>query len=224
MAIGTPRAGAISVYGASGTTSTVQYPAGVAAGEFLLIAIPARTNQSFSASGWTHVAAQSGTYTRFTYLWKIADAGDVGASTVTVSGPAVLRTMKMLAVPGVDPASPIAGTSSYSGDDGAVTTTTMPGLTPPVAGCMPVWGATGFLGAGATYTPTWNNGQLNPPGTTEWLDTWQEVSGSNGRAGCSYWQTPLADTTTTGTRGAEATTAATSSGHVFPAAAGARGR
>lgn len=210
MSIGTPRAGALTRAGTSSSTATVSYPSGVTAGELLVIAIGARANPGteFTADGWTAIRAQGASYARFAFLYRVATAAHTGS--VTVSGPAVLRSLKMLAVPGVDPATPIDQAPTMFQGDGSVAdpVTVMASQTPSVPGCMPLWGASGFQGPGATWTPTPSSG------VTEWLDTWQESSTSSteGRSACAYWQIPLADTSPTGERRATPTVAATSAG------------
>jgi len=217
VAIGTPKIGPIAVYAATGTTSTVAYPDNVVIGDFLLIAIPARANTAFSALGWSVIDAQAsgGDFTRFTFMWRIATSIDVNASSVTVTGPAVLRSFKMMAVSGVDQTNPLDGTpTNFIGDSTAANTAiSIPSQTPTTTGCMPVWGVTGFLGAYVKWEPQ-KNGVVNGTNVVEWLDTWQEVTVSStaGRSGAAYWETPLNNSAATGTRGGLPQAAATSVG------------
>lgn len=225
MAIGTPRNGTIAPYGLGGGTqsapvlgnSNVPYPTGVALGDYLEIAITARvastTSVDYSATGWFHVKAQSGTNTRWTYLYKIAEQVDVDRSATTtplaVYGELVVRTFKMSAVSGVDPANPIDGPPTiYSTEATSSTVVSMASQTPTISGAMLRWGAAGFLGT-STWTPTRDEGQPNP-NAIEWFDMWQE-SNTGGRSGAAYWETWDA-TTPTGSRGATPTTPATSAG------------
>lgn len=214
-----PAIGAIAGGGTGVTTTNVPYPSVVRPNDLLLIGISARSQDlAFSAPGWNEKFVQGGDFTRFTFLWKIATASDVTAAnssgSVTVTGPDVLRAMKMMAFSGVDVANPFDQAETKRVGDAAVADPLIiiPSQTPTVVGCTPLWGLTGFHGTGVTWQPTWNDGTLNPPGNIEIMDTWQELGSGNYRAGAIYAQPPLIDTSPSGSRGGTPSTPATSSG------------
>ncbi len=211
-ALGTPRVGALAREGTASTTLAVPYPASVAVGELLIITMGIRTDAAADAeqavTGWQRITAHSGINSRETVFYRIATAADVGVTSVTVTGPAVLRSAKMIAVPGADLTNPIPTFSKWEVADSNTTAAVMPALTPPVVGCMPIWMASGFQGNTTTWTPT------PSAGTTEWLDTWQESTASStvGRSASAYYQAPLTTTSSTGTRTATPSVAATNAG------------
>ncbi len=196
MAIGIPRFGARTGAGGSfSTTVTVAYPNDVVAGDFLIVAIASNNTADFTAAGWTGVFAQAGSSSRFTFLYKTADAADVGAVnlTVTISATLVSKTLKMMAVSGVDPVVPLDATPTTRGTTNMAGVYTMDSQTASIPGCMPVWG----------MTVNDNSSQWAPipaSGPNEWMDAAQE-SGTTGRSGTAYWESPLAVAESTGVRG-----------------------
>lgn len=231
-AIGAPRFGPIAAYplDPGGTqsapvvgTSNVTYPSNVAVGEFLTVAIPARVSAEaapdYSATGWNLLKSHAGTNARMTFLWKTAEQVDVDRSAagtpLAVSGELVLRTLKMMAVPGVHPTSPIDGAATLFSEAASGTVASMPSQTPTSSGALLVWGASGFLGTTTTFTPTRDAGEANP-NAVEWLDQWQDrpTPTTEGRAGAAYYE-PWDAATPTGNRGVLSTTSSTLVGVYF---------
>lgn len=200
--IETPFFGTAVTSDTGSSTLAVPRPSGVQVGDFLVIAMTTRGDSAFSASGWTAVEAQTSTYTRCGFLYKIADAGDTSGGSVTVSGPAVFRSMRMMAVRGVDQTTPLDAAPTKL-ENGSTTPTPymIPGQTATVSGTLAVWVMTGFLAITESWTPSTG---------TEWMDPTQDGHAA-GRSGMAAYQV-ISSAGPTGAKGGTPTTEADNAG------------
>lgn len=144
MAIAYVGAGA-QVETASGTTSVLPYPAGLAAGHLLMI-----VGSTFNATtlwtlpaGWTQVynaSASGGTLTPNLFVaYKVAAGSESGSLTVTHSSNVSIA--RMFAFSGVNAGTPLDVPVAVNDAAGAATTSTLPGLTTTAPGAALVYAA-----------------------------------------------------------------------------------
>lgn len=115
-------------YSTTTATKSILVPATVAAGDLLLLGFCGGTGGSASAppSGWTSVRAASDSVEGEVF-YRIAQAGDAGATITVAQSTATRAALTMLALRGVNQASPIH--TSASAVEGATAVTTHAGAT-----------------------------------------------------------------------------------------------
>ena len=130
MAIAYGAAGAILEQTTASTTWNVPYPAGISAGEMLIVHISAGSNISSTLpSGWTLIAKDTTTTsTRIALIYKIASGSESGNLAVTMASGTGCAIMHRYS--GVDSGDPLDSvTPSTAASGSTVTSVTLPSIT-----------------------------------------------------------------------------------------------
>lgn len=142
-------------------TSSATYPAGITAGDFLLMWIT-RSSSTPAAlpSGWTDIGTVTagGSSPSGRWCYKIATGSESGSVAVTTNAKAQILVFR-----GIDTTTPIADSDSYTSAT-AVATYPVPAMTAPETGC-PVVVLACANSSSATFSPI-----ANPSTQTEVAD------------------------------------------------------
>lgn len=196
----TYRAKGATFASATGTTSDIAYPAGIQAGDLLVIALHVNLNRTFTApAGWTVVSSgTTATNNQTVMIYKVADGTETGTVTITNDSTATARRGVMAAFDGVDPVNPIDGTPTLRSVTSTTAPYTMASQTPTMAGTLPVWAVT-VNNTSTVWTP-------NPAGT-------EILQGILSKSGAFYYDSAVEpDTSATGVRGGNPDTTGANSG------------
>ena len=155
MALDTPVAGTLAENASASSSLLVPYPAGVTAGDLLLLWVAVSVNTAPTNPGGAGfvsiVSGGAGTGSQSPagrWSYKVADGSESG--NVTVSMSTATSRGRMWRISGVDPAAPLedVGAHTAAAIGGAVT---HPGVTTTREGCQ-LWASAARNSTGATFT------------------------------------------------------------------------
>lgn len=178
MAIALAASGTAVYDTAAGTTTSVPYPAGIAAGDCLVLFVARSASAITVPAGWTAFSGGQVTTTGGTTMllaFKLAVGTESGSLAVTVaSGTGHSRMFRFTGVNQTTPQDVTAGTATAN-----ATTTILPTITTVTAGACVIGAGTNGGAVGGTYT-------ISDGTYTEDDDSGQAVGASNGRNAALY--------------------------------------